>query len=223
MKCKHKFPRMCGYITSESKCIKCDEKYKNMDLYKHECGLYVRDGEPWQIQKYGHNHLSKGDIIYNTMRKIVDDDDRSVWAVNALKITRDLLKQGKRWPDSLRHYYDARNFIGWKWSVFVCWQEKLLLGGDWIVVEEYRPQGNITRDPYIYFFMACVTLDKKHMIYNVNIPWYLFSPATWGWVYYLKTGRGLSLYEIFEKPVNKRDYVKRLEHYRRMAVEKINI
>lgn len=133
------------------------------DFYKHECGLYVADAPQWSQRQYGQNSLEKGDMIYCTMRKIIDEDDKSEWAYNALTICADLLLMEKRWPDSLNHELDAKNFIEAK------------------ITGRYRSQRNMTRDPYILFYACCVHLNRLQFIEEVRIPWHLYSRRTWVW------------------------------------------
>lgn len=171
------------------------------ELYKKN-GLYIHNAHQWQVDKYDQDVMSKGDCIYNTCRKIIDEQDRSEWAYNALEICADLLKQNKRWPDWMNHERDTKNRIEWWWS-------KLLWNLDLIKTQKYRPQSSLTRDPFIYFYTACVVLDRKEWIEDVEIPWWLYRPNTWRWRKYLITGKGY-----------KKDYVILLDYYRALAAKK---
>ena len=135
----------------------------NKDFFKHECGLYVAHAPQWSQDKYGQDSLEKGDMIYATCRKIIDDNDTSPWAYNALEIMADLLFKRKRWPDSLNHELDAKNFIHAK------------------LTGRYRSQKNMTRDPYILFYALCVHLNRPQFIETVTIPIHLYSRRTWVW------------------------------------------
>ena len=59
----------------------------------------------WQIDKYGFAPRGMGDLIYNTMRKIIDESERGSWAYIALSECFWLLIDGKRWPDSMNMQY----------------------------------------------------------------------------------------------------------------------
>lgn len=180
------------------------------DFYKHECGLYVADAPQWSQRQYGQNSLEKGDMIYCTMRKIIDEDDKSEWAYNALTICADLLLMEKRWPDSLNHELDAKNFIEAK------------------ITGRYRSQRNMTRDPYILFYACCVHLNRLQFIEEVRIPWHLYSRRTWVWRKALINDReeAWRKYHRLERKAlhtHNKTFTKQLVYYRAKAIGAIAI
>ena len=187
------------------------------DLYKHECGLYVHHARRWQIARYGYDVMSKWDCISNTMRKIIDEEDRSEWAYEALRICRDILIWRYRWPLALVCEEDVNTRL-FKWSNKLLWylsHKKTEYGWIWrkivfVGFMSYGPRNQMTRDPYDYFFTACVEMDRKEWIEEVTIPWYLYRRKTWRWRRFLITGKGY-----------KKDYVIKLDYYRAMAAMNI--
>jgi len=199
-----------------------------LGLAKHECGLYVKMTNGWTQAHFKHECYQKGDIIYITCRKIIEDNDRSEWARTALEVCFLLLQpeveqKRKRWPDMLSNDdNDAKNnivyhldYLRWKiWYVF----NKPKPGH-----RLYRPQTSLTRDAWIYFFTASALLGEWQNIQYSSIPWYLLinSPTTRKWHRYLKSGSIKDL-ESYKRSENRgksnKDYVKLLEHYRRRAV-----
>lgn len=184
-------------------------------LYKHPCGLYVEDSDQWELDQFRQDAKAKGDIIYNTCRKIIDDNDCSEWAYRALEICAELLYERKRWPDEFNHPNDAKNINEYIIS-------KLFYDAgdnDWRL---YRPQTNMTRDPWIYWIALCVHLNRRQFIEVVTIPFYLYlnSPTTWVWRRFLITGKGKRLYEFLELSqlwMHKKEYTLLLVKYRAMA------
>lgn len=120
-----------------------------------------------------------GDLIFNTMTKIIDDKDTSHWAFNAFFQCHYLLKEGLRWPNELNLPGQAPNW--WIW--YVC----KFFG---IKKYSYRCQRDMTRDPYIAFY-ACYAHLKgintyyddviDHYFKEIEIPWRLYSFVTWKW------------------------------------------
>jgi len=188
------------------------------ELYKHPCGLYVHDVNEWTEKHFKHNHLGKGDIIYNTCKKIIDDGDKSGWAHDALDVCFILLQLwGRRWPDEMNHPNDASNSViyyldKWRWKIWYKFNRPK--PGHRL----YRPQRSLTRDPYIYFFTASAMLDHREYIRYTSIPWYLYSRTTWLWHKYLKSGdvedgeKYIQL-EYRGKPP-KKEFVRLLKRYR---------
>ena len=165
------------------------------ELYKHSCGLYLADAMGWQERKFGPGIIPKGDVIHTTMTKIIDDNDDSDWAKDAIKICVQLLQEGKRWPDSLNQP-DIRGF------------------------QKYRSQTGMTRDPYIGAITSHMKMYGK-VSEGLSIPWYLWTPRTWNWHKYLKTGKmwRLNLYDRFKpKEPHKKDFVNVLRNQREIAI-----
>lgn len=171
-----------------------------MSWYKD--GYFWRKHSPdWEMKKYGFDVNGKGDLIFNTMNKIIMDKDRSDWAHDAHYMCKLLLMDGKRWPGRMNHKYDAKTMREYRKSKRAS-NHKL-----------YRPQHNMTRDPYIAWMRACIDLDQRHMIEDVKIPIKLFMPNVWAWRNYLitcdeKYNRRYKFWELFS--INEPDYAQHL-------------
>lgn len=120
-----------------------------------------------------------GDLIFNTMTKIIDDKDTSDFALIALYQCYYLLKEGIRWPNDLNLEGQAPNW--WIWYVYK------FLG---IKKYKYRCQRDMTRDPYIAFFACYAHLKGVSPYYDliiefyfkeIKIPLRLYSRKTWIW------------------------------------------
>lgn len=154
---------------------------------------WYKDGSYWR-----HNESTgMGDLIFNTCFKIIQDVDVSPWALTALSSCCHLLKAHKRWPDRLNQENTAKNWIQWKWS-------KLLKNGKYS-----RPQGDMTRDPYIAWITACILTRNEYLIQSVTIPWYLSNP------FYAPTTRRWRRRLLKDK---REVYVQRLGYLRSLAV-----
>lgn len=120
------------------------------EFYKE--GYFYRGPEKeWEFDEYGFYPRGLGDLIYNTLRKIIETNDKNKWAHWALVASGDLLIQGKRWPDDL-------DPIG----------------------ATYRSQFSMTRDPWVAYYACAMHLDRKQFIFR-KPPWRLYSPEVWAW------------------------------------------
>lgn len=155
-----------------------------MNEYRKDGYFYIRNTEPWQEIQCGGKVKRKGDLLTNTLNKILDDKDTTVWAYAAFMACADQLVWRNRWPDRMNQSYDANNWLRWKWSQFwyrLCHYSNLEL--NWFghlmskmgasVFLKYRPQGNMTRDPYVYFYCCAVFFKREQFIMYVKPPWYL--------------------------------------------------
>lgn len=154
---------------------------------------WFKDGNFWRHPGSG----DYGDLIFNTMSRIIDMEDKTDWAYSSLKECADLLKIDKRWPDRFNELEDAKNVVVYRWNMFLKW-----LGVD----KEYpeRAQNDMTRDPYIAFYCCAMFLGEDHYIKEIKIKWYTYSPGTFRWRKRL----------IGNKKPN---WVNRLEYYRSLA------
>ena len=172
-------------------------------------GYFWRTHSPdWELEKYGFRPNGCGDLIFNTCAKIIDDNDQSIWAADAIVGCSWLLRHRMRWPDYMNGN-DAKNRLQW-------WRSKLLFKLYIRKTVMYRPQNVMTRDPYIAFYTLIA--DNPDWINETSIPWPLFNPGVWTWRRYLITGKGLWLYYFLTLNYPKQDYVKRLRRYMDMAV-----
>ena len=98
-----------------------------------------------------HDGGDAGDLIYNTLSRILDQDDNSDWAWESFESCGQLLKQGKRWPNSMND------------------------------IPTKRSQTLMTRDPYIVYYTLAVKWDCIDLVKDLPMPWYCFSPIVSLW------------------------------------------
>ena len=114
-----------------------------------------------------------GDLIFNTLTKIIIDRDSSPWAVDAFMDCADLLIARKRYPDEFLIGTETPNMIVFWWKRHVKKESPLL-----------KPQGRMSRDPFIAlgtlyaFFMLTIedrdVLDRIQKKFDqVTIPLHL--------------------------------------------------
>ena len=170
--------------------------------YKDSC-FWRKQSPSWEIVNYTQPVNGKGDMITNTMKIILRENDTSQWAYEALDACKELLLLRQRWPDRMDQSIDAKNRIQWYWS-------RLMQRTGVNETVLFRPQGYMTRDPYICFFTACVILKKRGYIEQVIIPWHLYRPfsKTWRWRKRLIKG----------DPAN---YVDELRYLRQLAIKEL--
>lgn len=154
-------------------------------IYKH-----------WEYDKYGFSPCGMGDLIFNTMTKIISYNDKSDWAYCSLDACASLLLFGKRWPDDMNNDRISKNGLQYLFSKI----RYRIFGGQQL----YRPQGSLTRDPYIALYACAVFLGRYQYIDIVKPPWWLYSRNTWRW-------RRRLLKD------NRKDYVIRLGYLRSLA------
>lgn len=188
----------------------------DLDMVMHHSYMYVGITPRWAEEEFGQDEKKKGDMISFGCRKLSEDNDDSKMAKSMVHRYHHLLKNGKRWPSSMRHKNDARcNLTYWLSHI------RYKLG--WASWRLYRTQRGMTRDPFVMVIHAAAKLGEWGIVYDISIPWYLLlnSPTTRAWHHYLKTGEGLAMYERLEArgSGNEDDFVKLLKHYRRKTVE----
>ena len=186
-------------------------------LIKHPCGLYVTLSNDWYLKHYKHESYGKGDIIYQTLRKIIEDNDKSEWAYQAFEICAGLLFERRRWPVELDNDNDAHNWLVYRWSYLkfkVKYKCKMKKHGPVPWPRLYRPHGNVTRDPYIYLYACAVHLNRLQFIEVVTIPPRLYSRRTWLWREVLIQGERNARYEQLDSKDHSQDYAQLLKHYR---------
>ena len=128
---------------------------------------WYKQGYFWR-RKTSDGSDGKGDLIYNTCTKILQDEDMSTWALWAFCYCGVLLKDGKRWPDSLNEGDDAES-----WLERIIHQRINKLFNKQIL--PFRYQRRMTRDPYIAFYALAIFLDKPMFIEQTPIKWYCYS------------------------------------------------
>lgn len=175
------------------------EWYKQYDLWLHP-------GPDWDIKEYGERGVSKGDCIFNTLVRIIDQDDRSEWADKAIDRCVELLKLRLRWPMGLNSHNDARNRIDEYWS-------KLLHELNIRDYHKFRPQKSITRDPFVPLYYLAVLRNRINIIKELRIPIHLYTPTVFSWRRYLIKPNWWSALIYNLHPLGRKDYVVRLSVY----------
>jgi hypothetical protein len=174
-------------------------------------GLFWRDvdGE-WVVRERGEKTNGKGDLISNTCMKIIFHDNKTAWAYLSLDAMKELLLDRRRWPIRMDQIGDSKNRID-------CWWRKFLWWGGARPFKPHRWPNGMTRDPYIFFYAACVFLGKKEYIREVNIAWYTnrIGIAAWRQCLIEPTWWSEMLYR--EKKAHKHFYVTRLRDFRAYA------
>lgn len=157
------------------------------DLVKDK-GWYRGLKKDWEFEAYGFYPRGLGDLIYNNLRRIIEDKDTSKWAENVFNKALVLLIQGKRWPDEL----DPEKVKGKK---------------------RYRSQKSMTRDPWVMFYAACIHFNKREFI-SLKPQWRLYRPELWA---LRKALLGEKNSYLFWRSINsifpKKDYVEVLDEY----------
>jgi len=129
--------------------------------------LISRMMSDWYKDEYFWRHPGSGDagdLIYNTMARVIDMGDRSNWAHESYYRCKKLLEQGKRWPNYLSLASTAPNFLVW-----------------WFCKGYTRPQCFMTRDPYVAVIACAFHLGRGEEVVSITIPWYCYSRETWRW------------------------------------------
>ncbi len=212
-------------------------KELNLDLHKETFDRLTKEGyfyigpyQQWQADKYGECFYGAFDVIYNTCRKIIDDNDKSDWAYDAVFECANLLRARIRYPDKWVTKNVAKNRIDEWWSIkmYNCrykdrdWFKKLFKQdtGKYVKI---GPNTKLTRDPYVYLYAACVHLNILQFIEVIQPPWYLFRPSLWVWRKYIlhRTKFWQWAYEVTELSqlwMVKKDYALLMVYYRACAV-----
>ena len=172
--------------------------------------MYYKDGYYWRKESpyspFGYLTHGKGDVIFNTLYKIMQDGDYSQWAYYSLSECADMLMQRKRWPDRMNHPNDAKTRIG-------AWFSRILYEMGETISKKFRPQHILTRDPLIVLYAAAWKMNRWQLIEVVTVPWYLYRPTLWTWRKYIMSGdvRYLKRYRFWSRfSTSQKDYVVRL-------------
>ena len=96
-----------------------------------------------------------GDLIFNTVTKIIIDRDSSPWAIESFMVCADLLINRKRYPDEFLVGRETPNMIVYWWKKRMKKESGLL-----------KPQGRMSRDPFtvhgaLYAFLMLKLDDEK--------------------------------------------------------------
>jgi len=96
-----------------------------------------------------------GDLLSNTCMEIIDKNEHDEWTHSSLEEVFDCLEEGIRWPDyMIEHIPNA----------------------------QYRPQDDMTQDPWIFAYCCAVHLDRIDLIERYKPSVRLFNlPDKWAW------------------------------------------
>ncbi len=149
----------------------------NKDNYTKEGFFYVGLKKDWEYILYRFYSKGLGDLIYNTLRKIIETKDKSVWAYDAFIMCEAWLIKDKRWTDSMQNenkQFIARNWFEQRYYI-LRFKKKLEKFMNSNVKDKmnnlpsysikYRPQKSITRDPFIAMrrCAAHLKIDQKDL------------------------------------------------------------
>ena len=165
------------------------------------------------ITEYGQRGVTKGDCLFNSLTRILDQNDHSDWADKCIETCSNLLKERKRWCEELNDSNDAKNRIDEYWS-------KLMHKWGFRDHHKYRPQKSITRDPWIALYVVAVDRDRRGLLLN-KPPWWLRTPTFAAWRKHLiKPNKwSLFIFRLGMKIPTKRDYVIRLRELMEQSIK----
>jgi len=138
-------------------------------------GCWYKDGYFWR-KTNADGSDGKGDLIFNTCKKIYTDQDRSNWAYSSLDACHLLLWDGKRWPNRMNKDAPEKDVNSWARRIINRTLNKLFG-----MSLPYRFQGRMTRDPFIAWYNLAIYLDESAYVEQLRMPWYIYSPKTWRW------------------------------------------
>jgi len=160
---------------------KINRKEMNISELKKDRGWYRGPVKDWEVSMFGFAPKGLGDLIYNTLRKIIEDDDKSEWAEEAFDKCAVLLLQNKRWPDALDPKNSCNNIAS---SLYYKLKFKLVKQFASKDIGSYkfkfRSQNDMTRDPWVLFYAVCIHLDKREFI-DLKPPWRLYFTGSILW------------------------------------------
>lgn len=175
-------------------------------------GLFWRDvdGE-WVVRERGEKTNGKGDLISNTCMKIIFHENKTKWAYASLEACKELLLAERRWPERMDQDCDSKSRLD-KWGKMTLW---------FFDIREFKPYrwpNNMTRDPYIFFYCACIFLGKEEYIEEVKPPRYVWSLGFFDWRKSLFT-EGYNTVWYKQKKSHRFFYVTRLREFQAWAYE----
>jgi len=156
----------------------------NINEFYKEGNYYRGPKKQWEYDLYGFYPSGLSDLIYNTLRVILETNDTSEWADNSFIECFKLLSQNKRWPDRMN--------------------QPAVEGK-----KPYRSQYSMTRDPFVLFYACAVHLNRKTFI-KTKPPWWLYRPELWALRRALLGKRNLFRLWHWLTPASQ-DYVKELD------------
>jgi len=134
--------------------------------------FWRKKSEPWELEYWGFQVDSLGDIIYVTLRKIIEDGDKSEWARISFINCKMRLQYGKRWPTRMeRKVPRTQKWRSWPIIRLIYFGHR---PGD------YRTQTSMTRDPWTLLYACAVHLGID--LTTLPMPqWWLYRPGVWKW------------------------------------------
>lgn len=154
---------------------------KTVELYKYN--YFWRRGDHDADYSPQDRDDGTGDLLWNTLTKIVYDNDTSDWAIQSYLKCSKLLKKGQRWSREFNSKIEAPN--RWIWYPYRALMKLFKVPS--AVWKWTRPETDMTRDPY-YAQGQCLFHFLKHKpdmpnemmadlvesFIAVKLPWYLF-------------------------------------------------
>jgi len=179
------------------------------DWYKD--GLFWRDvDDDWVERERGEKTNGKGDLVSNTCMKIIFHEDKSEWAYDSLDMMLWLMNRRRRWPERMDQVGDSKNRID---NVIKKTLHKLGL-------REFIPHrwpNGMTRDPYVFFYCACIFLGKEEYIKEVKPPLYVWTLGFFAWRKCLYSRNWWSDLWYWDRKPHKKFYATRLRRFRHWA------
>jgi len=184
----------------------------------------------WETRWYGFEMRSGvGDLINNNMKWIIEnieeirkDPELLEWAEACVWNSFDLLMWRARWPWYMNDWIPAWRVCKTRLcSLLNKWKFLFAKKVGWKTTVKYRSQGDMTVDLYIAAITCAMELGYPVLIQNVKLPWYLYIKVrTVIWIWYMKTGKGLYIYnKLNPKKLHKDNFVNDLRKLRRLAIE----
>lgn len=177
----------------------------NKEDYKKAGSFYINKVTP-------HKYTGFGDLIFNTLRMIIETNDKSYWARYAFRLCYRLLTEGKRWPD----WYEAEITRTKKWMQLPI-VKRIYFPGLFARTGEYRSQYSMTRDPWVMLYACAIHLEEKYYIKH-KPQWWMYRPTLWSLRRALLDKRNNFMFWFNLTPSNK-EYVQDLHKYMKQAYD----
>ena len=185
-------------------------EYSEEPIWYRDGYFWRKKSEPWEIERWEFQVDSLGDIIHHTLRKIIEDNDKSNWAIDAWFECAILLFDDKRWPDRMEAYIPrTQKWRSWPIIRLMYFEGK----GD------YRTQTSITFDPWVLLYACAIHLGRD-LMYLPKPQWWLYRPTRFSWIRKLKGKPNLYRFWKWISPTSKKQYVIDLNKFMEQALKK---
>lgn len=178
----------------------------------HKQGYFWIKVCSWGMKRWNMTINPPGDLLYDTLRKIIEDNDKSDWAHHSFWGCYQLLKNGKRWPDEMEQYITrTQKWRSWPIIRLMYFEEK----GD------YRTQTSITFDPWVMLYACAIHLEVQDFVMLSKPQWWLYRPTRWSWIRKLKGKRNLYEFWKWIMLAPTKQYVIDLHRFKEQALKQI--